>query len=119
MDEFWPGPLTMVLNMAPGEKIGVRMPRNKLALEFISHCEAPIVAPSANISGNRPPRSGEDVLRDLDGKIDLLLDGGETDVGIESTVLDASKFPYNILREGAILKSRIADLGRKLQHMHA
>lgn len=110
---FWPGPLTLILRTNSDEKIGVRMPRNKLALEFISRCTTPIVAPSANISGRRPPRNAESVLKDLDGKIDLLLDGGKTHVGIESTVVDASKFPYRVLREGAIHKSQIADVGRK------
>ena len=118
IERFWPGPLTLILKTNSGEKIGIRMPRNRLALEFISMCSNPIVAPSANISGRRPPRNAEDVLKDLDGKIDLLLDGGTTDIGVESTVVDASMFPYKILREGAIPKSQIADVGRKLQHMH-
>lgn len=114
IERFWPGPLTLIFKTDSGEKIGVRMPHNRLAREFISECTNPIVAPSANISGRRPPRNAEDVLTDLDGKIDLLLDGGETDVGIESTVLDVSAFPFRILREGAIKKSRIADIGREL-----
>jgi L-threonylcarbamoyladenylate synthase len=118
IERFWPGPLTIILKTGSGEKIGLRMPRNKLALEFISACKTPIVAPSANISGRKSPRSAEDVLKNLDGRIDLLLDGGQTDVGIESTVVDASAFPYRILREGAIKKSQIADVGRKLQHTH-
>ena len=116
---FWPGPLTLIFKTESGEKIGVRMPRNKIALDFISMCKTPIVAPSANLSGNEPPCSADDVLRDLDGKIDLLLDGGKTDVGIESTVIDTTIFPYRVLREGAIHKSQIADVGRKLQHAHA
>ena len=117
IESLWPGPLTLVFKTSSGEKIGVRMPRNKVALEFISVCETSIVAPSANISGNRPPRKAEDVMEDLDGKIDLLLDGGETEVGIESTVIDVSMFPYRLLRRGAIAASRIADIGRELQHI--
>lgn len=119
MERFWPGPLTLILKTKTGEKIGFRMPRNNLALEFISACSTPIVAPSANISGREAPCNAEDVLKDLNGKIDLLLDGGGTDIGIESTVVDASAFPYKVLREGAIHKSQIADVGRELQHTHS
>lgn len=114
MEKFWPGPLTLILNTDSGEKIGFRMPRNRLALEFISACKTPIVAPSANISGRRPPCNADDVLKDLDGKIDLVLDGGETDVGIESTVVDMTILPYKILRKGAIDKTEIKDAVRKL-----
>jgi L-threonylcarbamoyladenylate synthase len=115
INRFWPGPLTLILNTKSGEKIGIRMPSNKVAVEFISLCSNPIVAPSANISGKNPPRNAEDVLEDLNGRIDLLLNGGETEVGIESTVVDASVFPYKVLREGAISKSQIADVGREVQ----
>jgi L-threonylcarbamoyladenylate synthase len=115
IDRFWPGPLTLIFNTKSGEKIGVRMPCNKVAIEFISSCSNPIVAPSANISGKNPPRNAEDVLEDLNGRIDLLLNGGETEVGVESTVVDVSAFPYKVLREGAIYKSQIADVGKKAQ----
>lgn len=117
IERFWPGPLTLIFKTDSGGKLGVRMPRNRIAREFISECTTPIVAPSANLSGGRPPSNAEDVMEDLDGRIDLLLDGGETEVGIESTVLDTSTFPYRVLREGAIKKSRIADIGRELQYL--
>lgn len=117
IERFWPGPLTLILKTKSGEKIGVRMPHNKLALEFISICNTPIVAPSANISGEKPPHNVEDVLKGLDGKIDLVLDGGETDIGIESTVVDASIFPFKVLREGVISKNQIADVGKRLQQI--
>ena len=118
IERFWPGPLTLIFPTASGEKIGVRMPRNEIALKFISACGAPIVAPSANISGNRPPSNAREVLKDLDGKIDLLLDAGETEVGIESTVVDVSTTPHNVLREGAISKDQIAGVRSRLQHIH-
>jgi L-threonylcarbamoyladenylate synthase len=114
IEKFWPGPLTLVLRAKSGEKIGVRMPKNKVALQFISECKNPIVAPSANLSGNEPPRKAESVLEDLEGKIDMVLDGGETELGVESTVLDASALPYRLLRRGAIKASRIADIGREI-----
>ncbi len=107
MKKFWPGPLTIIFKAKNGAKVGVRMPANKIALDFISACHTPIVAPSANISGKRPPLSALDVLSDLDGKIDLILDGGKTEIGVESTILDISTEPYKILREGAIKKSEI------------
>lgn len=119
IQEFWPGPLTLILRSETGGTIGFRMPKNRLALDFISACKTPIVAPSANISGNSAPRTAEEVLRDLDGKIDMLLDGGKTEIGAESTVVDVSTFPYKILREGAINKAQIADIGRKLQQIHS
>lgn len=102
IDKFWPGPLTLVLAAGNGKNIGFRMPRNRLALEFITLCGVPVVAPSANLSGNVPPRNCADVLKDLDGRIDLVLDGGQTEVGVESTVCDISGESVRILREGAI-----------------
>ncbi len=115
IQQFWPGPLTLILKTETGGKIGFRMPKNRLALDFISACKTPIAAPSANISGNNAPRTAEEVLRDLDGKIEMVLDGGMTEMGAESTVVDVTAFPYRILREGAIKKAQIADVGRKLQ----
>ena len=114
IEKFWPGPLTLVLRAKSGEKIGVRMPKNKVALDFITECKNPIVAPSANLSGNKPPRKAESVLEDLEGDIDMVLDAGETELGVESTVLDASALPYRLLRRGAIKASRITDVGREM-----
>jgi len=99
---FWPGPLTIVLKTRDGRQVGFRMPANAAALRLISASGVPVAASSANISGRRPPASAREVLKDLDGKIDLLLDAGRAKVGIESTVIDATgRFPV-ILREGAI-----------------
>lgn len=105
--KFWPGPLTIILNSASGAKIGFRMPDNKIALALIKASGAPIIAPSANLSGSRPPKSAGEVLKQLDGKIDLLIDGGRTRVGVESTVVDMTVRPPAILREGAISRKRI------------
>jgi len=103
---FWPGPLTILLKSAGGRKIGFRMPANTVALRLIAASKVPVVAPSANLSGKRPPTSAAAVLKGLGGKIDLVLDGGRTAVGIESTVIDVSVSPAVILREGAI-KARV------------
>lgn len=107
IDKFWPGPLTIILKAKDGRKIGFRMPANKVALELISQAAVPVVAPSANISGNKPPTDGKSVLRELDGTIDVLIDSGPTDVGIESTVVDLTVTPPVILREGAIKRATI------------
>lgn len=105
--KFWPGPLTIIFRTKNGIKLGVRMPSNKIALDFIAACGVPIAAPSANISGRKPPNDAAETLLDLDGKIELILDGGRTEVGIESTVMDIVSEPFQILREGAIKRSEI------------
>jgi L-threonylcarbamoyladenylate synthase len=106
-DKFWPGPLTMIMKADTGDNIGFRMPRNNVAINLIRSSGVPVVAPSANISGRRPPRTPAEVLEQLDGKVDILLDAGPVDVGIESTVVDLTATPYRILREGAISKEEI------------
>jgi L-threonylcarbamoyladenylate synthase len=107
IDKFWPGPLTIILKSKDGRKIGFRMPANKVALELISASAVPVVAPSANISGAKPPTDAKEVLRGLSGKIDILVDSGPTDVGIESTVVDLTVIPPAVLREGAIKRAAV------------
>lgn len=107
MDKFWPGPLTLVLKDKHGGKTGFRMPDNRIAFLLLKEANAPVVAPSANISGNCPPTTAKEVLRDLDGKIDVVIDGGRTKVGVESTVVDITEREPKILREGAIRGSKI------------
>lgn len=109
IDEFWPGPLTLVLKDKSGKKTGFRMPDNKIAFLLIKESDVPVVAPSANISGRRAPRKTKEVLDDLDGKVEMVLDGGTTKIGIESTVLDLSGQRYKILREGAISEQEIKE----------
>ncbi len=107
MDKFWPGPLTLILKTKDGKKTGFRMPSSKVARSLIEASGVPVVAPSANISGNRPPKDAKEVLEDLDAGIDMILDGGPTEVGTESTVVDASVYPVDILREAAISKEEL------------
>ncbi len=107
MAKFWPGPLTLILKDKSGERKGFRMPDNRIALLLIKEAAVPVVAPSANISGKRPPTNAKEVLRNLGGKIEMLLDGGTTQIGIESTVVDLSGRRYKILREGAISEEEI------------
>ena len=105
---FWPGPLTMILKAPEGKTLGFRIPANKIALELIRHAGVPIVAPSANLSGHKAPESAEEVLKELDGKLDIIIDGGHTCIGIESTVVDLTESPPRILREGAIKAEQIS-----------
>ncbi len=109
---FFPAPLTLVLPKAEKvpliatanlETIGVRMPRNDLALEFLKACKTPLVAPSANLSGKPSPTDWQAVFEDLDGRIDCILQGETTEIGLESTVVDcASSDTPLVLRSGAI-----------------
>jgi len=105
--KFWPGPLTIVALNKKKETVGIRMPRNKIALALINKASIPVVAPSANISGKKPPTSCEEVIFDMAGFLDIILDGGTTELGVESTVLDVTKEEFTVLREGAIPKEEL------------
>lgn len=109
--EFWPGPLTMILPdggvVAPavrsgGATLGVRAPDHPLTRAVIAALGTALAAPSANRSDWPSPKCAEDVLRQLDGRIDAVLDGGTCEVGLESTILDLTAQPPRILREGAL-----------------
>ena len=102
IEKYWPGPLTLVLRRGDGSTVGFRMPRHPVALALLAESQVPVVAPSANLSGNPPPRTAEEVLRDLADKIDLVLDAGPTPGGVESTVLDLSGESPQVLRRGAM-----------------
>jgi L-threonylcarbamoyladenylate synthase len=111
---FWPGPLTMVLKARPGvfaygykDTIALRCPNNITARLLIHHSGVPVAAPSANISGRPSPTSAEHVLNDLNGKIDMILDGGPARYGLESTVIDFSQEAPRILRPGSVTKEMI------------
>src|SRR5204862_2820372 len=106
---FWPGPLTLVLPKrdivpdvvtAGGPTVAVRMPAHPVALALIRAAGVPVAAPSANRSTALSPTRAEHVLRGLDGRIDLVLDGGHAPGGIESTVLDLTSTPPRLLRPG-------------------
>ncbi|MFC1995869.1 L-threonylcarbamoyladenylate synthase [Chloroflexota bacterium] len=111
IDAFWPGPLTIVLRKteeipdivtAGLHTVAVRMPRNDSALALINEARVPIAAPSANSFGYPSPTRVEHVITDLGGKIDLILNGGITQVGVESTVLDLTCAIPCILRPGGV-----------------
>jgi L-threonylcarbamoyladenylate synthase len=109
MKKFWPGPLTLVFNrsdtvpevtVAGLDTIAIRMPQHKVALALIRESDRPIAAPSANLAGKPSPTSAKHVFEDLNGRIDAILDGGSTRIGVESTVLDLSVDPPQVLRPG-------------------
>ncbi len=112
MDQFWPGPLTIILNVkrqavAPEvtaglSTIAIRMPDHAIALNLIAQAGRPIAAPSANTSGKPSPTTAQHVMDDLDGKIAAIVDGGETGVGLESTVIDLTSDVPTILRPGGV-----------------
>ena len=109
MDVCWPGPLTIIFkksDIIPKEvsagldTVAIRFPKNKIAQRLIEESNTPIAAPSANISGRPSPTNANDVLFDMSGKIPLILDGGSSNIGIESTVIDMSNDIPVILRPG-------------------
>jgi L-threonylcarbamoyladenylate synthase len=108
---FWPGPLTLVLpkraevplEVTAGlQTVGVRVPSHAVARQLIERANLPVAAPSANLFGRPSPTRAAHVLDDLDGRIDAIVDGGPTQVGIESTIVDLSASPPRLLRPGGL-----------------
>ena len=122
IDNFWPGPLTMVLKKKAGvpdrttgglDTVAVRMPDSEAALELIREEDCPIAAPSANISGRPSPTRAGDVIADMNGRIDAVIQGDDCRVGIESTVLDMTGDTPVILRPGIITAEDIEAVLKK------
>lgn len=119
MDAFWPGPLTLIFEKqecVPSGTTGglstvaVRMPSNQVALELIRAGGGYISAPSANTSGRPSPTSAQHVMDDLNGKIDMVIDGGNVEIGVESTILDLTVEPPMILRPGAVTREMLEEV---------
>lgn len=111
MEKFWPGPLTIILNKkevipnvtsANLNSIGIRMPKNEIALKLIELSEVPIAAPSANISGRPSPTEIKRCIEDLDGRVEYIIGGEKSNVGVESTIVDCTVYPPIVLRPGGI-----------------
>jgi L-threonylcarbamoyladenylate synthase len=111
MEQFWPGPLSLILpkgdiipEIVSGglDTVALRMPDHDLALKLLKKVDLPIAAPSANLSGSPSPTRAEHVYQDLNGRIPLILDGGPTGWGVESTVLDCTCWPFRVLRPGGV-----------------
>ncbi|HSK74138.1 MAG TPA: L-threonylcarbamoyladenylate synthase [Pyrinomonadaceae bacterium] len=130
IEAFFPAPLTLVLPKAERvpliataglETIGVRMPKNLLALEFLRECETPVVAPSANLSGKPSPTTWQAVFEDLQGRIDCILQGEISEIGLESTVVDCTSEAPLVLRTGAITLEQLQQIEprTRLYQLHA
>lgn len=119
MEACWPGPLTLLMpksDKIPAivtaglDTVGIRMPSNPIALELIRKSGIPVAAPSANSSGRPSPTLAKHVIEDLSGKVDVIIDGGHTKVGVESTVLDITVEPPMILRPGGVTFEKLTRL---------
>jgi L-threonylcarbamoyladenylate synthase len=124
VNRFWPGPLTIILektDLVPDivttglETVAVRMPANPIARELIQTAGVPLAAPSANKFGRPSPTSAQHVMHDLEGEIDIILDGGKTDIGIESTVVSFEGEEVRILRPGGVSKEDLEQLVKKVE----
>lgn len=124
MEIFWPGPLTLIfkrsdivpeVTVAGLETIAVRMPKHNVALGLIRESNCPIAAPSANLAGKPSPTTAEHVLEDLYGRIDAVLDAGPTSIGVESTVLDVTVNPPQILRPGGTPYEALREILEKVE----
>jgi L-threonylcarbamoyladenylate synthase len=118
MDRFWPGPLTIVFRAAPpvspkltagSGKIGIRLTSHPVAMAIAERLGGPLTATSANLSGAPECSSAAEVLSQLEGKLDGVVDGGQTPGGKGSTIVDITVIPEKILREGVIAASLIQD----------
>ncbi len=119
IDKFWPGPLTIVFKKKPVipdeitaglDTVAARMPSNKIALALIRESGTPIAAPSANISGRPSSTDAKHVLEDFEGKIPLVVDGGDCDVGLESTVVDLTEEIPTLLRPGSVTLEQLKEV---------
>lgn len=119
IEKFWPGPLTLVLPKndsipdivtANSNTVAVRQPAHPVALGLIAAAGVPVAAPSANKSGKPSPTTAQHVAQDLGSKVSLILDGGPTQVGLESTVLDLTSKQPTLLRAGAISKEELEEI---------
>jgi len=125
--EFWPGPLTLVLPKSKEivaeataglNTVGLRAPNHPLTLELLRKYDRPLAGPSANKSSHVSPTTAQHVRDELGDAVDLILDGGACDVGIESTVLDLSGEIPTILRPGAITREQIAEVIGRVEMKH-
>lgn len=115
-EAFWPGPLTIIMKKSPLvpkettgglETVAVRMPSHPVALKFIEYAGGYVAAPSANVSGRPSPTKAKYVIEDMNGRIDMILDGDGIDIGLESTIVDMTGKVPMILRPGYITKDML------------
>ena len=123
MEKFFPGPLTIILKKrkkvpdiltANGNTVGIRMPSGIVARKLIEYAGVPIATPSANISGRPSGTNVNDIKRDFEGKVDAIIDNGESKLGIASTIVKVVENKVNILREGSIKKEEILEFVKNI-----
>jgi L-threonylcarbamoyladenylate synthase len=113
MDRFWPGPLTVVFKSRAGGTIGIRMPDDNVASSVIRCSQAPVICPSSNLAGKPAPVTFSEAIKDIESFVDYAIDAGPTRLGAESSVVDVTKQPVVVLREGAIKKAAINEAAGK------
>ncbi len=132
IDRGWPGPITLLVpaggrladrnlrrrkglyeRLCFNDFLGLRCPDEPVARAMLSAVRVPVVAPSANLAGRPSPRSGEEVLADLDGRIDLLIDSGPTALGTDSTIVRCDGDGWEVLREGAVSAAEVRRMARR------
>ena len=127
IDNFFPGPLTIILNKkdivpknvsANLDTVGVRMPENIIAHDLIELSNTPIAAPSANISGRPSGTNIQDIFEELNNRVDYIIDGGETNIGLESTVIRVIDNKIHILRPGKITYNNLIKYGEVIIDTH-
>jgi len=108
IDQFWPGPLTVVVPAREeGKTIGIRMPDNTIALRIVEQAQCTIAAPSANLEGKKPPMNCQEALEDLDGQVDLAIDGGPVEFGTSSSIVDFTQGAPKVIRDGVIVQADV------------
>ena len=124
IDKFWPGPLTVILekkDIIPNvtsanlNTIGIRMPNSEIALKLLELAERPIAAPSANISGRPSPTEVERCVEDLNGRVDYIIGGESSDIGVESTIVDCTVNPPLVLRPGGITLEMLKEINPEIE----
>lgn len=125
MDAFWPGPMTLIFNkseLVPKgttgglDTVAVRFPNHPIAQALIKEAGTSIAAPSANLSGKPSPTLGEHVIDDMNGRIDMIIDGGMVGMGLESTIIDVTTTPPMILRPGFITREMIEKVAGDVEY---
>ena len=118
-EQFWPGPMTMILprkTIVPDvvtaglDTVGMRCPAHKLCRKLIAAADVPVAAPSGNTSGRPSPTTAKHMMEDMDGKIDAILEGGPCSVGVESTIIDLTCQPPRLLRPGGITLEQLREV---------
>lgn len=118
-ERFWPAPLTMIMkksgkisNVVSGNlgTVAVRLPKSQFARDIIESCGVPLAAPSANLSGSPSPTNAKYVFDDMNGRIPLIIDGGSSEIGVESTVISFAEDPPRLLRPGGVTLEEMTEL---------